>query len=61
MKTHSKNPETENMGAIVVAHASDRKVKIGHVGDSRAYLYRKESSRSSPAITYGFSGWWTPA
>lgn len=39
---HSGNPETENMGStVVVALVSDGKVQIGHVGDSRAYLYGK--------------------
>lgn len=38
---HSGDPETENMGStVVVALVADGKVQVGHVGDSRAYLFR---------------------
>ena len=39
---HSGDPETENMGStVVVALVSDGKVQVGHIGDSRVYLFRK--------------------
>jgi len=43
---HSGNPETENMGStLVAALISDGKVQVGHIGDSRAYLFRKGKLR----------------
>ena len=39
---HNGDPDTENMGStLVVALVSDGKVQVGHVGDSRAYLFGK--------------------
>jgi len=39
---HSGDPDTENMGStVVIALVADGKVQVGHVGDSRAYLYNK--------------------
>ena len=43
---HSGNPETEKMGStVVVALISNGKAQVGHIGDSRAYLFRNGKLR----------------
>ena len=43
---HSGNPETEKMGStVVVALISNGKAHVGHIGDSRAYLFRNGKLR----------------
>ena len=44
---HSGDPETQGMGSTaVLLLISDRTAHIAHVGDSRAYLYRRGRLRS---------------
>ena len=43
---NSGDPDTQNMGStVVVALVANAQVQVGHVGDSRAYLYRKRQLR----------------
>lgn len=42
-EAHSGNPETESMGCtlVVALISADGELQFGHIGDSRAYLFRK--------------------
>jgi serine/threonine protein phosphatase PrpC len=43
---HSGNPDTEKMGSTVVAALiSNGRAQVGHIGDSRAYLFRNGKLR----------------